>query len=317
MTTSQPKILVFHPKQAKEYADYIRAHGFSRVTEAATYEEAKRNLPNTEIILGWKFPTVLLSQPMGSTVRWFQSIGAGVDDLVKDQFIPSNILLTRIVDQFGPVISEYVFTYLLYITKNVPRMRQAQLDRHWDPFVSGSLSGKTIGVAGLGSIGAEVVRKARAFDMRVYGLSMSGKQASLVDQHFTPDNVKGFVKDLDYLVLTLPLTQDTYHIIGKNILNSMKPSACLINVGRGSLIDENDLLLVLQSGHLQAAVLDVFETEPLPSGHPFYRMPNVYITPHLSGPSTVNGVGSVFIENLHRYVKNQPLAGWVDRVRGY
>ncbi|WP_042464014.1 D-2-hydroxyacid dehydrogenase [Neobacillus dielmonensis] len=316
-TLKQPNILVFHPKQAKAYADYIRLHGFSEVTEAATYEEAKQHLPNTEIILGWKFPTELLRQQYGSSVRWFQSIGAGVDDLVKDNLIPANILLTRIIDQFGPAISEYVFTYLLYLVKNVQRMIQAQQNRQWDPFVSESLAGKTIGVAGLGSIGAEIVRKARAFDMTIHGLSLSGKHTSLVDRHFDSGDWTEFVKDLDYLVLTLPLTNDTFHIINKDILSAMKPSACLINVGRGALINEDDLITVLQPGQLQTAVLDVFETEPLPADHPFYSLPNVYITSHLSGPSTVEGVGKFFVENLHQYINDQPLAGLVDRERGY
>ncbi|WP_251554091.1 D-2-hydroxyacid dehydrogenase [Neobacillus muris] len=316
-TSHQPNILVFHPKQAKAYADYIRSHGFLRVTAAATFEEAEKNLPGTEMILGWKFPTSLLSDQVGSDVRWFQSIGAGVDDLVTDPLIPKDILLTRIIDQFGPAISEYVFTYLLYIVKNVPRMRQAQLDCRWDPFVADSLAGKTIGVAGLGSIGAEIVKKARAFDMKVYGLSQSGKHKSLVDNHFEANDWVGFVKELDFLVLTLPLTKETYHIISTNVLHVMKPSACLVNVGRGALVNEKDLFFALQSNRLQAAVLDVFETEPLPADHSFYLMENVYVTSHLSGPSTVEGVGQFFIDNLDRYLKNQPLNGIVDRVRGY
>lgn len=317
MIPSKPNILVFHPNQAKEYAKCIRNYGFSNVREAATSEELERFLPGTEIILGWKFPTHLLNKPIAASVRWFQSIGAGVDDFIADTSIPDSITLTRIVDQFGTYISEYVFTFLLHLLKDVPRMQQAKRERRWDSFFTESLAGKIIGVAGLGSIGAEVVRKARAFDMRVHGLSFSGKNADLVDRHFTPQEWKEFVKELDYLVLTLPLTKETYHIINQDILLAMKPEACLVNVGRGALINEKDLLSVIRSGYLQAAILDVFETEPLPEDHAFYSLPNVYLTSHLSGPSTTEGVCRFFIANVNRFINQQPLQGQVDRKRGY
>jgi len=317
MTTFQPNILVFHPKQAVDLAKCLNHHGFTAVKAAATLEEAERYLPETDVILGWKFPTQLLNKPVASSVRWFQSTGAGVDDLVADPSIPEGITLTRIVDQFGSYISEYVFTFLLYLVKDVPRMQQAKREHRWDSFLTGSLTRKTIGVAGLGSIGAEIVRKARAFDMRVYGLSFSGKHAHLADRHFTPKEWKSFVKELDYLVLTLPLTKDTHHVVDRDVLLAMKPQACLINTGRGSLVDEKDLLAVMQSGHLQAAILDVFETEPLPHNHPFYSMPNVYLTSHLSGPSTIEGVCRFFSENLQRFKDGLPLHGLVDRKLGY
>ncbi|MFC0612239.1 D-2-hydroxyacid dehydrogenase [Scopulibacillus daqui] len=313
----KPNILIYSPDQADSYAECIRGYGFSSVKAASTVEEAEKYLPGTEVILAWKFPTQLLHKPIASSVRWFQSMGAGVDDLASDTHIPENIILTRIVDQFGGYISEYVFTYLLYLVKDVPRMSKAQLERRWDPFISETLAGKTIGIAGLGSIGAEIVRKARSFDMNVYGLSFSGKQAELVDRHFASDEWKVFVKEIDYLVLTLPLTKATHHVVNRDVLLAMKPESAIINVGRGALINEKELLAVMRSGHLQGAVLDVFETEPLPKGHPFWEMPHVYVTSHLSGPSTRDGVSRFFVDNLNRYLNKQPLQGLVDRKRGY
>ncbi|MET1178591.1 D-2-hydroxyacid dehydrogenase [Peribacillus simplex] len=317
--THKPNILVFSPiqKEVEAYADCIRNTGFISVKAAKTLGEVEKYLPGTEVIWGWNFPTQLLYKPMASSVRWFQSMGAGVNDLIADKSIPKNITLTRIIDQFGAYISEYVFSFLLEIVKDGPRMKQSQMERRWDPFISDTLKGKTIGVAGLGSIGAELVRKARAFDMNVHGLSFSGKQATLVDLHFTPNQWGEFVKDLDYLVLTLPLTDSTYHILNKDLLLAMKSNAYLINVGRGALIDEGDLISVMRAGHLQGAVLDVFETEPLPKEHVFWSMPNVFVTSHLSGPSTINEVSNFFIENLRRFLSEQPLKGLVDRNRGY
>jgi glyoxylate/hydroxypyruvate reductase len=319
MNLYQPNILVYNPKQADAYAyvQRILGYGFTSVVAAASPEEAERYLPKTEVILGWKFPTHILHKPIASTVRWFQSTGAGVDDLAADKLLPQDLLLTRIVDQFGSFISEYVFAYLLYIAKDIPRMTKSQKNQLWDSFISESLTGKIIGVAGLGSIGAEIVRKARAFDMKVYGLSYSGKQAHIVDQHFLPNRWADFVKGLDYLVLTLPLTEKSRYILNKDLLLHMKAEACLVNVGRGALIHESDLITVMQNGHLRAAVLDVFETEPLPQEHDFYTLKNVFVTSHLSGPSTIDGVTQFFVENLKRYINQQPLYGVVDRNLGY
>ncbi len=313
----QPNILVYHPRDAAIYAEAIRANGYESVRAAQTLKEAEKYLPGTEVILGWKFPIYLLKNPIASTVRWFQSTGAGVDDFVADNSVAEEIILTRIVGQFGSPIAEYVFAFLLYITKDIDRMQELQQKRIWDSFIPGSLAGKTIGVAGIGSIGAEIVRKARAFDLNVYGLSASGKQAAIVDQHFQPKQWKDFVKELDYLILTLPLTTETRHVVNRDLLLSMKADACLVNVGRGALINETDLFTVMNEGYLKAAVLDVFEKEPLEKDHPFYSLPTIYLTPHLSGPSTVDGVSRFFLDNLKRYLSGQPLQGVVDRILGY
>jgi glyoxylate/hydroxypyruvate reductase A len=179
------------------------------------------------------------------------------------------------------------------------------------------LQGKTIGVAGLGSIGKEVIRKARAFDMTVHGLSYSGKAAHLVDRHFGPDEWIPFVKGLDILVLILPLTEQTRHVVNREVLQAMKPDACLVNIGRGHLIAEDELIEVLESGHLRAAILDVFQEEPLPKTNPLWELPNVYITPHMSGPSTQERIGKYILENLNRYHRGEPLLGLVNRQAGY
>jgi len=287
------------------------------VQSASTPEAAARLLPDVDVILCWKFPTHLLSSPAAANVRWVQSMGAGVDDLVADKTIPSGISITRIVDQFGAYIAEYVFTYLLYLTKDVQRMRASQLERKWDAFLTGTLGGKKMGVAGLGSIGVEIVRKAAAFDMTVHGLSISGANADIVDRHYAATQWPAFVSDLDVLVLTLPLTPATEHVINRDVLMKMKPGAWLVNVGRGKVVTEQDLVDVLQSGHLGGAVLDVFEQEPLPQDSPLWSLPNAILTPHISGPSTLEGVGRFFLDNLARYISGTPLCGLVNRAVGY
>lgn len=315
MMTRQPKIVVYSPDQAKNYEDMIRRNGFTHVFSASNPKEANEILADTEILLCWKFPFHLLSET--PSIKWIQSLGAGVDDLVSSPHVPKQTLLTRIVDQFGVPIAEYAFSYLLHFNQRIAAIQSAQQEKKWNPFVPELLSGKTIGIAGLGSIGTEMIRKARAFDMNVHGLSFSGKQAHLVDKHYLPDEWREFVKELDYLVLVLPFTENTHHIINRDVLLAMKPSAYLLNVGRGQVVVEEDLIDVMKSGHLRGAVLDVFEHEPLSKESPLWEMPNVYVTPHLSGISTPSRVGDFFIENLKRYMNDEVLAGIVNREAGY
>ncbi|GAA4848391.1 D-2-hydroxyacid dehydrogenase [Paenibacillus vulneris] len=316
MSKRHPNILVYH-HEADTYANFLREHGYISIQTASSKEEALSHLQGTEVILGWKFPTALLTRPEASSVRWIQSTGAGINDLVSDPDVPESITITRITDQFGGLISEYVFAFLLYITKGLPNMLEAQKRSHWDPFKVDTLNNKIIGVAGLGSIGSEVVRKARAFDMKVHGLSFSGANAELVDEHYTAEEWPLFVKDLDYLVLTLPLTPATQYAVNKDILSLMKPEAALVNVGRGQLIAEADLVEVMRERRLQAAILDVFEQEPLDPEHPFWSLPNVYVTPHLSGQSHAADVGRFFLKNLRLYEQGERLQGIVNRERGY
>lgn len=311
-----PNILVYY-KEADKYVAILQEHGYNSVKAATTPEEALYHLPGTEVILGWNFPSFILAQAEAASVQWVQSTGAGIDSLVSDRTVPPHMVLTRIVDQFGGIISEYVFAYLLLHCKGIPRLLTAQANRVWDAFSPGSLEGKVIGVAGLGSIGTEIVAKARTFHMKVHGLSLSGNHAHLVDRHFTGADWKGFVSELDYLVLTLPLTSETRYVINRDILLSMKANACLVNVGRGALIVEHELIEVLKTEQQLTAVLDVFEREPLDKENPLWSLPNVYITPHLSGPSKVEEVGRFFIENLRRYEQGIPLHGVVNRERGY
>jgi phosphoglycerate dehydrogenase-like enzyme len=311
------KILVYCPSDARIYADLLRQSGCTNVHIAQNKDEAIACLPDTEILFCWKFPGKLLQTPEATAVKWVQSMGAGVDDLAASGVVPEHIQLTRVVDQFGSAIAEYVFAYLLHITQQMPRQRQAQAAKEWDPFVPQFLAGKTMGVAGLGSIGMEIVKRAKAFGMTVYGLSQSGRNASQVSKHFSPKEWSDFASEVDYLVLTLPATPETFHAVDRNVLRALKSDACLVNVGRGNLIDESDLIGVLQEGHLQAVVLDVFEQEPLPVESPLWTFPNVYVTPHLSGPSIPGEVAALFMKNLGFYQEGRPLLGVVDRGRGY
>ena len=242
---NEPTILIYSPNDADIYARLLQKKGYTKVSWASTPEEAKKRLPDTEVLVCWNFPLYLLSSPEASKLNWIQSLGAGIDDLMKSKHIPEQVMVTRVVDQFGIPISEYVFAYLLYVNKNISKAEAQQQEKKWTPFITETLAGKTIGVAGLGSIGKEIVKKARAFNMLVYGLSFSGAQSNLVDRHFRADQWLSFVKELDYLVLTLPLTEETLDVVNRELLLAMKSNATIVNVGRGKCIAEKDLIDVL------------------------------------------------------------------------
>ncbi|WP_141503017.1 D-2-hydroxyacid dehydrogenase [Paenibacillus luteus] len=314
MPKEQPTILVYY-NEPEKYAELLREHGYLSVRVARTPEEAAVQLAGVEVILCWNFPEILLSMPEASSVKWIQSIGAGVDHLVTK--IPEHIMVTRIVDQFGAMMAEYSLGYMLFHNKGMARLLTSQHNRKWEPFRADTLEGKVLGIAGLGSIGSEIANRARAFNMVVHGLSRGTDKADRVDVHFLAGEWKAFVKELDYLVLTLPLTADTRHTIDHELLMAMKPEACLINVGRGGLIVEEELIETLQLRPSFTAVLDVFEKEPLAEDSPLWTLPNVIITPHVSGQSRFADVGRYFVENLALYAEGAALKGTVNHSRGY
>lgn len=307
--------VLVYGKQAEAYAARVReARGDLRVYAASTPSEAEPWIDEAEVLFAWRFPVELFDR--ARRLRWIQSMGAGVEDLV-EAHVPASVRITRVVDQFGPPIAEYVFAELLARVRRLDHARALQRAHRWAPFYPGSLAGQTLGVAGLGSIGQEIVRKARAFDMRVWGLSRTAGHAGEVDRHFGPDAWVEFASAVDVLVLALPLTPSTRHVVDARVLGAMSAESLLVNVGRGALVREADLIEALSRGHPGGAILDVFETEPLPPESPLWDMPGVTITPHISGPSRTEPVVAWFLANLERFLAGRALLGEVDRARGY
>jgi phosphoglycerate dehydrogenase-like enzyme len=315
-STDRPVILAYSRRIASELRQWLLAHESpGTVLAASTPEEALSSIGDVDILFGASFPLELIAA--APRLRWIQSMNAGVEELVAAKEIPSSVTVTRVIGQFGKPIAEYVFAELLAHVRDLERTRTGQREHHWDHFVAGTLEGKTLGVAGLGSIGREIVRKARAFDLQVYGSSRTGAAAGIVDRHFGPDEWLEFASAVDVLVLTLPRTTDTEGVVGRSVLAAMRPNAVLINVGRGALVDEDALIEFVHAGRIGGAILDVFQQEPLPADNPLWSTPNMIVTPHISGPSTVDGVSQFFLANLQRYLSGEPLIGVVDRARGY
>lgn len=251
-----------------------------------------------------------------SRLEWVQSTWAGVDHLCQVN-MRRDYVLTGAKEIFGPPISEYVMTYLFALERQLFSLHANQLEQQWRPLTYRPARDIKLGIIGLGSIGRKLASTARHFGIQVVGLNRSGRTCDEVEKVYGADNLAAFLGSLDYVVLTLPATPQTRHFIHADVLKLMKPTAVLINVGRGNSINEADLVSALREGVIGGAVLDVFETEPLSKQSPLWRLPNVYITPHTAAVSFPEDITRIFIENYHRFLRQEPLMHVVDFDLGY
>jgi len=287
-----------------------------RTQFCSSIKEIKQNIANAEIILGSiAFPAELLSR--AKKLRWIQVTGAGVDRFLSEAVIPEDVVLTRADVGFGDQIAEYVFGHLLARTQRIAELHHDQARRTWEPRTLSWLAGKTMAIAGTGSIGRAVAQRARGMEMRVIGYARTTPQLPEFERIYAPPEWLDFLHEANVVVITLPLTHRTQGLVDAEAFRAMKQDAVLVNVARGAIVDEDALIDALRSGAVGAAILDVFKTEPLPADHPLWGIPNVTITPHHAGLNIPGKIAAFFLENLRRYINGEPLLGVVDRERGY
>lgn len=308
-------VLLYHPEEASVYARLVKApRGAIRLHAAATIEEAAHVIGEAEILYAWDFPAELLAS--AARLRWIQAMGAGVERFLTPE-LSTTVVVTRAEGIFGPWIAEYTLAWCGWITQRIEGFRENQRQRRWAPVPTGRLGGKTVAIVGLGEIGREVARLARAFGMRVIGVSRSGKKVPGVQAVYRPPALTRALAQCDFAVLATPLTRETRGLIGERELRAMKPGAWIMNVGRGPVLRQDALLRALDEKWIAGAVLDVFDTEPLPPDHTFWARANVAVTPHIAGPSVPEEVAPIFNDNLARYLTGRKLRYVVDRRRGY
>ena len=282
---------------------------------AATPEEALPHIADVNIVLGRPdFVSALL--PQARQLAWVQSTFAGVEALCVPGF-RSDYILTGVKNVFGPLISEYVFAYILAIERSLFETRQHQEQVSWQKLPYRSLQGLTMGIAGIGALGSHIAQTAVQFGMRVWGVKRSPGNVPHVEQVFLPSQLSDFLPALDYLVLALPNTWQSRQFIAADELEMMKQSAVLINVGRGATLDQAALIEALGANRIKGAVLDVFDTEPLPPDSPLWHLPNVLISPHNAAYSFPRQIAAIFGENYARFLNNKPLLYVVDFEHGY
>jgi phosphoglycerate dehydrogenase-like enzyme len=252
--------------------------------------------------------------PRLSRLRWVHTFSIGVDDPSFRLIVDRGITLTNGAGTQSMPMAQYVLLMMLHHVKGMASWERNQAQRQWARSPSDELTGKTVALLGLGGIGAEVARLAKALQMRVVGLRRRPDPVDNVDELLPADAVGELCARADFLVVCAPLTTATKGIIGAAELARMKPTAYLINVARGPLIVESALVETLRGRRIAGAALDVFDVEPLPPDHELWSLPNVVITPHTSPASPMHLVRGthLFVENLRRCVDGKPLLNIVD-----
>jgi len=256
-------------------------------------------------------------------LRWLQLTSAGVDRLIDAPIVRSRVTVTTASGIHAVTISEYVLGAILAFAKGFLRAYRSQQESKWAAYPPLELEGQTLGIVGMGAIGARVADLAAAFGMRVLAMRRSVQLRTPgegpVDEMLPPSDLPYLLAESDYVVLALPLTDESRHLIGEAQLRAMKPSAVLINIARGPIVDEPALIRALKERWIAGAALDVFEREPLPSESELWGLDNVLVTPHISGgtPRYMDRAVDLFCDNLRLYLAGEPLRNVVDPTRGY
>ncbi|QSX34320.1 D-2-hydroxyacid dehydrogenase [Shewanella avicenniae] len=253
---------------------------------------------------------------VGHSLQWLQSTFAGVDKLMQLKR-PLSCQLTNIKGVFGPLMSEYVFGYLLNIYRQQGLYAAQQRQQLWQEGEYRTLQGKTLVVLGTGSIGSHLAQTAHHFGMKALGVSRRGRATAGFERVYEISQFASIISCADVLVNALPHTPQTVHLLNGELLSKLPQNATLFNVGRGSAIILDELTQLLQQRADLTAVLDVFEQEPLHSSHKIWQQANAIITPHIAAPSFPEQVVQIFADNYQRFCQQQPLMNLVDISAGY
>jgi phosphoglycerate dehydrogenase-like enzyme len=295
---------------------------------SGTSAEAVNAIRGAEVYLGLGLSRDLLSAGLENPgrLRWIHTGAAGVSSLLHPELIKRDIVLTNSAGIHAPPIAETVLGMMLHFARGLDHAVRAQQRAEWRPdaYESGEsgireLAGATVGIVGYGGIGREIARRARALDMHIAALRRTPAPGDSAEVITGDDALGQLLANSDIVVLCVPATEQTRGMIGRDELARMQSGAVLINVARGSIVDEAALVDALRGRHLRGAGLDVFATEPLPSDSPLWSLPNVLITPHVSAtsPQFWEREGDLILENVRRYLAGRELRNVVDTAAGY
>jgi phosphoglycerate dehydrogenase-like enzyme len=248
----------------------------------------------------------------GKKLRWIQALGTGVDGIVDRPPFREEVLVTNMHGLHGDSVPEAAIMLMLALARDLPRAIRQRNARKWERYPSQLLKGKTVGIFGVGAIARSLAPKCKSFGMRVVGITSSVRSMDGFDRMVHRDEIGAAVRELDFLVLLTPYTAETRGIVGEKVIGAMKPSAFLVNLARGGIVDEEALVGALRDKRLAGAALDVFATEPLPEDHPFWSMDNVIVTPHLGGfhDQYAEEALPTVVENFRKF-----LAGDLDNMK--
>lgn len=295
-----------------------------RIVTAASTDGLLRAAPDADAVLcgGTSRGTLAELWPHLTRLEWVHALAAGLEGLLFPVLVESPVVLTNTRGVFARSLGEFALAGMLHFSKDLRRMQSQQAQGLWEPFDVDELHGRVLGIVGYGSIGRAAAERAKPFGMRIHALrrrpDLSGADP-LVDRSFSAAELDELLETSDYLLCAAPLTPETRGLIGDRQLRLLRPSAVVLNLGRGPVIDEPALVSALQEGRIRGAVLDVFDTEPLPPGHPFYALENVLLSPHCADhtPGWMDDAMELFVENYRRYLDGEPLLNIADKSAGY
>lgn len=298
----------------REYCDTIEKQTGERVLSYRNAGEALEVLPEAEIILSWGELGEDIVKAC-KKLKWLFVMSAGVEKLAFDELARKGVIVTNVSGIHGPQMAEHAFGLMILFSRQLNRSIRNQLQKKWERIKPmGELTEKTLCIIGSGSIGKEIARKAKAFDMRVIGLKKHAEALGNFDTVWGMEKLHDALGQADYTVLLTPLTDETYHLLGRDEFLAMKPTSVFINLSRGDTVDETALIEALQNGTIAGAGLDVFHQEPLPENSPLWEMENVVITPHNAGqsPHYIPRAIELFLSSFDCYRQGKPMPNQID-----
>lgn len=318
------KILLAQDLKDSYYQSIYEVWPGCRIVKALDFVSQKREIGNSQVlaVFSGNFKVDLLYE--AKKLKWIQSWSAGVDQFTEPEslkyLIDNNIKLTTMSGVHGNIIAEHVMGLVISLSRKLYKFYWQQKNQQWQWIKVDQLEDRVMAIIGLGSIGQEIAARARAFKMKTIGVKRdTGTRISNIDHLYSHDELLTVLKEADYVVVAVPLTDETHQMIGEDEFRVMKSSAYFINISRGQVVDEEMLIRALEEGHIAGAGLDVFTEEPLPPDSPLYKLDNVLITPHIAGvfPAYDQKAIKIFLENLKRFKSGSPLLNLVDYNRGY
>lgn len=296
--------------------------GQAELRYADTVPGLRAALAGARVVLVWDFESTLLREgwAWADRLEWVHVAGAGVDRVLFPELVESDVVLTNARGIFDEPIAEYVLGLMLVFAKDLRTTLDLQREHRWSHRETERLEGKIVLVVGAGGIGRAIGRRVRCLGMRAAGVATRARDDDPdFERVVVSDGLDEVLPEADFVVLALPLTPETEGMFGREHLGRMKPSARLINVGRGGLVDEEALVEALRSGSLAGAALDVFRQEPLVPHHPLWDLPQVIVSPHMSGDFVGwrEALVDQFADNFRRWSEGRPLRNVVDKRRGY
>ena len=297
-----------------------------RIVVGNSVDVFKQGIAEARVLFNWSGSLDLIKGvfKMCPDLLWVHSRSVGLERALFPELVESPVVLTNGVGVFSPALGEFVLAAILYFAKDFRRMIRNQNAGVWEPFDVWPLAGSTVGIIGYGDIGRAVAARVHPLGMNVLAVrrhvtTHGGGSDPLVEEVFPPARRIEMIPRCDYIVVATPLTSETRGMIGVPEFAAMKPTAVVVNVGRGPVIDEKELIGALSSKRIKGAALDVFDQEPLPQGHFFYKLENVLLSPHCADntPDWLEQSMELFITQFERFRKGEALLNVVDKRLGY